>query len=114
MKPALMTAMGHKTTSERRHSWSASCHEQSLRIFQSPPAQSPSPGLAEKYLLNFPVSSQRARASLGCLGIPILFEMCTPKNSDSFAATASVRLVSKYTLVALGEVLGSLGGCLLV
>jgi hypothetical protein len=96
MKPALMSAMAHKTTSERRHSWSASCHEQSLRIFQSPPAQSPSPGLAEKYLLNFPVSSQRARASLGCLGIPILFEMCTPK------------------LVALGEVLGSLGGCLLV
>ena len=27
-------------------------------IFQSVPAQSPSPGLAEKYLSNFPVSSQ--------------------------------------------------------
>ena len=33
-------------------------HEQPLGIFQSAPAQSPSPGLAEKYLSNFPVSSQ--------------------------------------------------------
>ena len=31
---------------------------QPLGIFQSAPAQSPSPGLAEKYLSNFPVSSQ--------------------------------------------------------
>jgi len=33
-------------------------NELPLGIFKSAPAQSPSPGLAEKYLSNFPVSSQ--------------------------------------------------------
>jgi hypothetical protein len=45
-------------TSLRTIESSVLCHQQSLRIFQSAPAQSPSPGLAEKYLSNFPVSSQ--------------------------------------------------------
>ena len=53
-----ISALGQLLTSLRTIESSVSCHEQSLRIFQSAPAQSPSPGLAEKYLSNFPVSSQ--------------------------------------------------------
>ena len=37
------------------------------------PAQSPSPGLGEKYLSNFPVSSQWSRASFGMSFLAVMF-----------------------------------------
>src|SRR4029079_17182396 len=45
----------------------------SRALFQDALAQSPAPGLGEKYLSNFPVSSQYVRASAGMSFLPVLF-----------------------------------------